>query len=101
MHGRQTHHLRILLRYRNWCRPSQEIEIQDSSKSVVLQVLMPAIRVVDLDIHAVGVQEKNTVSTRNPVLKVHRVVPVEIGSIGNAIIGVAEVVEEIVEVEEV
>jgi len=65
-----------LLRYCNWSGPGKEVEVQDPTKSVVLQVLVLAISVVDLDIHAIGIEEENTVGASGTMLKVYGVIAV-------------------------
>lgn len=72
--------LRVLSRDRKRIRLAscKEVEVQDTSNDVILEAR--SVRIVDLDIHAVGVQEKHTMSACRAMLKVDGVVSVEIAS---------------------
>ena len=52
-HNGQAHNLGILLRNSNRARASHEIEIEHTTKGIVFQVLISAIGIVDLDVHAI------------------------------------------------
>lgn len=79
LHRRQTHNFRVLLSHILGCRASQEIEIQNTSNGVVLQVLASIISLINLDIHAVGVQEEDAVCTIvTTVVHVDRVITIQI-----------------------
>lgn len=79
-HGGQAHDFGILLCNSHWGWSSDEVEVQDATKSVVLQVLVLALVVVDLDIHAIGVEEEDTMAARGPVLVVDGVVSVQVST---------------------
>ncbi len=60
--------------YPNRAGTSQEIEVGDATKGVVLRVLAVGCGVVDLDVHAVGVQEEDAMSAQvATVVEVDRV----------------------------
>lgn len=69
---------------RGWS--SQEVQVNNASDRVVLKILASFCSVVDLDVHAVAVQEENTVGTIcTTVIEVHWVVSVEIAARGNRV----------------
>lgn len=79
-HGGQTRDFGILLRDSYWSWSSDEIEVQHTSEGVVLQVLVLAVGVVNLDIHAIGVEEEDAMAARGPVLVVDGVVSVQVST---------------------
>ena len=84
-HGGQTRDFGILLRDSYWSRSSNEIEVQDTSEGVVLQVLVLAVGVVNLDIHAIGVEEEYAMAAGGPVLVVDGVVSVQVSTGRNSV----------------
>ena len=64
---------------------SQEVEVKDAANDVVLEGRAKTLRVVDLDVHAVRVGKEDTVRARLAVLKVDRVVSVQVLTLGHAI----------------
>lgn len=84
-HSRQTSNLRVLLGNLNRSRASHEVEIQDTTKGVVFQILVMSIGVVDLDIHTVGVEEEDTMRTSVTVIEIDWVVTVQVGTLRNTI----------------
>jgi hypothetical protein len=83
-HCRQAHDSSNLLRdvYRR--RPCKEVEVKDSSQGIILEILAGCV--VDLDVHAVGVEEEHTVGAIfSPMVEIDGVIAVQIGSSWNAI----------------
>jgi hypothetical protein len=80
--SRQTRHLRILPCHltRVLFTPSKEVKVQYPSNDIIFQrrAARPTIR--DLDVHPIRVEQKHAVGTCCPMLKVYRVVPVQIRS---------------------
>lgn len=85
LHGRQANNLCILLGYLNWTGSGDEIEIQDSADGVVFQILTGLGSIVDHDVHSVGVEKEDAVGARQPVLKVHGMMTIEVGAVWNPI----------------
>lgn len=77
-HGRKTSDLSILARDLNGRRASNKVEVKDAAQSVVLEELTGSV-LVDFNIHAIGVQEEDTVSTGLTVLEVDRMCAIQIG----------------------
>ena len=68
----------------SWRRSSNEVEVQDTSNDVVLEVLTTSV--VNEDVHAIGVQQENTMRSVASVVEVDGVRSVEVlalrGTIG-------------------
>jgi hypothetical protein len=67
-HGSLANNFRVLLRSLDWGWASEEVQIQHTTKGVVLEVLttgcaVTAISLVDLDVHTVGIEEEDGVGT--------------------------------------
>jgi hypothetical protein len=61
-------------------RPGQEVEVVDATKSVILEVLLAVIGLIDLDVHAIGVQQEDAVRARlAAVVVVHRMAAIQVG----------------------
>lgn len=84
-HGWQTHDFSVLLCNGHWCWSSNKVEVQDASEGVVLQVLVLAVCVVNLDIHAIGVEQEDAMASRGSMIVVDGVVSVQIGTGGNTV----------------
>jgi hypothetical protein len=84
-HDWQSYNFGILLRDSNRGGSSNKVEVQNSSKSIVLQVLILAVSVIDLDVHAVRVKEEHSMRACSPMLEIHGMVAIEVGAIGNGI----------------
>lgn len=57
-------------------RSSNEVKVKDTANDVVLKVL--ATSVIDVDVHAIGVQEEDTVGGISSVVEVDRVSTVQV-----------------------
>ena len=65
-----------------WSRAREEVEIENATNGVVFEVLTGCGSIIDLDVHSIGVEKKNAMrSVATSVVKVDRVVPVQIGSL--------------------
>lgn len=85
LHGREASKLTILLHCCYRSRPSNKVKVEHATNGVVLKVLVARSVLVDHDVHAVGVEEEDTMGARGTVLQVEGVRSVEIGVVGNAI----------------
>ena len=84
-HGWEPGDLGVLSRYLDRARPSNKVQVKHATEGVVLQVLAGLPLLVDLDIHAIGVEEEDAVSAALAVLEVHRVVAVQVGVLGDTV----------------
>lgn len=75
----QTGDLGVLLGDLDGAWASQEVEIEDATEGVVLQVLPRLLGIVDEDVHAVRVEEEDPVRAPVAVLVVDGVVAVQVG----------------------
>lgn len=80
-HGGLADDVAVLPSDVDWARASKDIEIDDPSERVVLEILPGGIA-VDVKIHAIAIQQENPMSltVTLTVLEVDRVVSVEVGS---------------------
>jgi hypothetical protein len=86
-HGRRAYDLAVLLSYLDWGRPSKEIEVENATKSVVLEILSSTGGVVNLEVDNIAVEEEYTMRFlgRNAMLEVYRMVPIEICACRNLV----------------
>ena len=78
-HGRQSNNLRVLLARLDWCRAVEEVEVENASQYIVLQILSILLRVVDFDFDSIGVEEKYAMSAIfGPGLVIDRMVTIQI-----------------------
>jgi hypothetical protein len=69
---------------RRWS--SHKVEINDASDGVILEILTSFCSVVDLDVHAVAVQEEDTMCTIcTTMIKIHWVISVQIAASRNGV----------------
>jgi hypothetical protein len=78
LHRRQSDDLRVLLDHLSRAGPGKEVEVEDTTHGVVLEVLARLLGVVDEDIHAVGVEQEDAVRAALALLKVQRVAAVKV-----------------------
>jgi hypothetical protein len=77
--------LAILLHSGHRSRTGNKVEIKHATNGVVLEILVARSVLVDQDVHAIGVEEQDTMRARSTVLKVERVSSIEVGVGRNAI----------------
>ena len=82
-HGRESGDLGVLLSNLNGAGTGHEVEVEDTTESVVLKILLTPTILVDDDVHTVGVEEEDAVAARLAVLVVDGVVAVQVGAIGS------------------
>ena len=89
-HGRRADNLAVLLSDFHGTRSGEEVEVDDATKRVVLEVLPSFSSIVDLKIHSIAVEEEHAVRfvICHAMLKVDRMVSVQIGSWWN-LVGIA------------
>ena len=85
--GRQTNKLSVLASNRGGVglASGEEVEVKDTTDDVVLKSRLLAVGLVELDVHAVGVEQQDTVRAGLAVLLVDGVGSVEVGGVGNAV----------------
>lgn len=94
-HCSLSNDFRVLLRDLDRCGAGHEVKVQDTTRQVVLQVL--TVCVIDLKVHAIGVEEEDTVGAiLAAVIEVNWVGAVEVGvcrgAVGVTVPGGARVV---------
>lgn len=67
----------------SWGGTSNEVEVQDTPDDVVLEVLTTSV--VNVDVHSVGVQQKDAVSSVASVVKVNGVRSVKVLALRSAV----------------
>jgi hypothetical protein len=80
-HERKGGDLGVLLGDVAGRRTSDEVEVENTANDVVLQELL-AVLLVDEDVHAVGIEEEDTVGAALAVVKVNGVSSIEVLSVG-------------------
>jgi hypothetical protein len=70
-HQRELSDFSILSSNVAWRRSGDEVEVEDTSDDVVLEVL--ATFVIDVDVHSVRVEQKDSVGCIPAMVKVNRV----------------------------
>lgn len=84
LHDRLSDNLGVLHSHILGRWPSDEVEIKNTAKGIVLEEL--AVGVVDLDVHAVGAEEEDTVGARRAaVVEVDGVVSIQVRSTGDTV----------------
>ena len=85
-HGRQSHDIGDLMGHVLWGWTCYKIEVEDTSKHIIFQILPRLFCVVDLDVHTIAVHEKDTMcAILTSVVEVEWVVTVQVRASWNAI----------------
>ena len=84
---RQTNNFGILLGEtgRVCLASGKEVEVEDTANNIVFESRSARGLVGQLDVHAVGVEQQNTMGARGPMFEIDRVISVEIRARRNAI----------------
>lgn len=86
LHGRKANDFSILSTGLLGRRPGQEVEVENATNDVILEVLLAIVGFVELDIHAIGVQQEDGMRTRlAAVVVVHRMGPVQVAVRRNSV----------------
>jgi hypothetical protein len=84
LHGRKSDNLSILPTDLNRTRSSDEVEVQHTTQTVILQIL-PLFRLINKNIHSIRVQKEDSMGARSPMLEIDGMVTVEVRAVGDAV----------------